>query len=146
MDIIRRNTDYAFRLITAMIDTWATDHVVSAKALSGQAKVSYALTCKLLQRLQKEGYIQSTMGSKGGFRLARPPEQITFLEIIEAIQGPLCVNRCQLSSFSCPLKGKCPLHGKFLSLQKEMIGYLKNMNIGQLVNPDTKGTDDESHF
>lgn len=142
MDVIRRNTDYAFRIITMLKRTWGSDNVLSARILSKQLSVPYSLTCKLLQRLQREGYIESIMGPRGGFKLSKPPGQITFLELIETIQGPISINRCQMESFSCPLENKCPLCGKFLTLQKEMVNYLKQVTIGQLTENDGEGIGD----
>ncbi len=132
MDLIRRNTDYALRLVVALV---ANDHIgkiLSAKVLSERNKVPYSLACKLLQKYQQAGIIKSTMGPKGGFILARRPSEITFLELIEVIQGPVQINRCMLGSFACPMQERCPLHPKLADLQEEMQRYLRNTTLAEL--------------
>ena len=134
MDIIRRNTDYALRLITLLTGYFKKGTSVSARNLSKIAVVPYPLTCKLLQKLQKQNIVISTMGPKGGYGLARNPEHISFLEIVETIQGPIHVNRCFLGQYKCPLKGRCPLHGKLKRLQDEIVDSLRNTKIAELTS------------
>ena len=57
MDIIRRNTDYALRIMTLLVGLSKQKEAVSARSLSEQAAVPYPLTCKLLQRLQKSDIV-----------------------------------------------------------------------------------------
>ena len=132
MDIIRRNTDYALRLITLLTGYFQKKASISARNLSKLAAVPYPLTCKLLQKLQKQNIVRSTMGPKGGYGLARNPDQISFLEIVETIQGPIRVNRCLLGPYKCPLKAHCPLHGKLMSLQDDIVRSLRNTKIAEL--------------
>jgi Rrf2 family protein len=56
---------------------------------------------KILQKLAKAGILISHKGSMGGFSLAKPPEEITLAEIIEAVQGPIAINWCEVSEEVC---------------------------------------------
>ena len=132
MDLIRRNTDYALRLAAALAAQYDTGKVLSARMLSQNNNVPYSLACKLLQKYQQAGIVKSTMGPKGGFSLARRPSEITFLELIEVIQGPIRVNRCLLEPFACPMKERCPLHPKLADLQEEMQRHLRNTTLAEL--------------
>lgn len=133
MDIIRRNTDYALRIMSLLARFSDKKASVSARNLSAQAAVSYPLTCKLLQTLQKKDIVKSAMGPKGGYLLSRNPAQISFLDVIETIQGPIRINRCFLGPYKCPLKGNCPLHVKLIGLQNGIIDSLKNTKISELI-------------
>ena len=133
MDILRRNTDYALRIMTLLADFFQRKESISARILSKLSAVPYPLTCKLLQKLQKKEIVKSEMGPKGGYGLARNPEQISFLDVVETIQGPISVNRCFLGRYKCPLKQKCPLHGKLMGLQNGIIDTLQNTKISELV-------------
>jgi DNA-binding IscR family transcriptional regulator len=53
--------------------------------LAKDNEVSYALTCKILQKLAKAGIVESTMGPIGGFRLSKEPDDIEFKQIVEAV-------------------------------------------------------------
>ena len=133
MDIIRRNTDYALRLMTLLVDFSQQKESLSARRLSEKAAVPYPLTCKLLQQLQKNEIVKSAMGPKGGYFLARSPSQISFLDVIQTIQGPISINRCFMGRYKCPLKGKCPLHRKLIGLQNGIIDSLQNTKLSELV-------------
>ena len=138
MELIRRDTDYAFRLAAALTGNYGREKALSAKVLAKDAQVSYALTCKILQKLAHAGIAESVMGPKGGWKLAKKPEKVQFRHIIEAIQGPVMVNKCLLGGFKCPVKGKCPAHPKMAKLQTQIVGYLKELNLKEFVTNETE--------
>ncbi len=133
MDIIRRNTDYALRLAVGLAGAYRHGRQVSVRKLAQENNVPYAITSKLLQKLQNSGVLKSTMGSRGGFQLNRPPAEITFLEIVEAIQGRISVNKCLLGHYACPMKRNCPLHPKLAGLQTDIIRHLKETTLEQTI-------------
>jgi Rrf2 family protein len=73
----------------------------SAGELSQILKVSQAHLAKVMQRLVKEGMVSSTRGPKGGFILGKPAEEISFLSIYEAIEGPMTSVSCLLAQPVC---------------------------------------------
>ena len=86
MEIIRRNTDYALRLMVNLGVNRKEDFI-SSRELAKEEEVSHQLACKLLQKLHAAGLVESSMGAKGGFRLAKSPAKINLFEIIEIIQA-----------------------------------------------------------
>ena len=138
MELIRRDTDYAFRLAAALTANFRAEKALSAKVLAKDAQVSYALTCKILQKLAHAGIAASVMGPKGGWKLAKDPEKVQFRHVIEAIQGPVMVNKCLLGGFKCPLKGQCPAHPKMAKLQTQIVGYLKELTLKEFVNTENE--------
>ncbi len=132
MDIIRRNTDYALRAMVHLASRYGQE-VVSAKTIAQEQDFSYALASKLMQRLQKAGLIESTMGVCGGFQLARDPSQISLLDVIEAIQGPISLNKCLLGVKVCKRHGTCPIRQRLGSLQSDMTACLEDTSLGELV-------------
>lgn len=134
MELIRRDTDYAFRLVAQLAGATELDRAISARILADENEVSYALACKILQKLVRAGIVESTMGPKGGFRLALPPAKVQFKQVIEAVQGPVRVNKCLLGDFKCPLKGKCPAHPKMAKLQAQINGFLRELTLQEFAN------------
>lgn len=132
MDIIRRNTDYALRAMVNLADNYEK-RLVSSRTISVQEKITYQLTCKLMQKLHKAKLITSSMGPKGGFALNREPEKISLLEIIEVVQEPLNLNRCLLTYFECPNKNKCAIRPKLVKLQAYIGNYLNNMTLADII-------------
>lgn len=137
MDILRRNTDYALRLAVNLAHHYG-DGAVSTRVLSDEEGVSYQLACKLMQKLHGAGLVESDMGPKGGFRLGRSPEEVAILEVIEAIQGPLRLNRCLLGEGACDRQKTCPIRVKIGTLQEQMDRYLGAVTLGELAQ--TRGS------
>lgn len=133
MELIRRDTDYAFRLAAQLAGAYGQDRALSARVLAKDNCVSYTLACKILQKLTHAGIVESVMGPKGGFRLAKQPETIPFSQLIAAIQGPVSVNKCLLGGFKCPMKGKCPARPKMADLQNKINGYLNELTLQEFV-------------
>jgi Rrf2 family protein len=143
MDILRRNTDYALRL---MIDLAGrrNDAAVSTRVLATGQEVSYQLACKLMQQLHDARLVESCMGPKGGFRLGRPAGQISLRDVIEVVQGPLRINRCLMSDAACPRQKKCPVRKKIGTLQGRMDEYLGSVTLAELARPRGNGTQTDS--
>jgi Rrf2 family protein len=138
MELIRRDTDYALRLTARLAKTYAGEKTLSARTMARDNKVSYPLTCKLLQKLAQAGIVESVMGPKGGFRLARDPAAIRLADIIEVIQGPISVNKCGMGDFACPMQCDCGLHPKMLALQKQIHEFLYSMNLSEFLQKENK--------
>ncbi len=131
MDIVRRNTDYALRAMINLAGHCGNEPV-SAREAARQGDIPYQLACKILQRLNNERLVKSSMGAKGGFRLSREPSKITVLQVIEAIQGPVRLNRCLLSADGCPRQRSCPVKPKLTELQKFISSYLDSITLDEL--------------
>ncbi len=125
MDILRRNTDYALRAMINLGTNYGGE-TKSARDISEAENVSYQLTCKLLQKLSRAGFIESEMGKKGGYKLSKSPSDITVKQIVEAVQGPVLLNRCLGKGYVCEKMENCPIHKKLnewqSSLDEEMAG------------------------
>jgi len=137
MDIVRRNTDYALRAMVNLARNY-NEGPVSSRTVSKQENVPYQLSCKLMQKLNNTGLVTSCMGPKGGFGLSREPSKINLLEIIEAVQNPISLNRCILSKETCPQQKHCAVRPKLVKLQEYIGGYLGNITLAELVPGRTK--------
>ena len=131
MDVIRRNTDYAIRAAVNLA-SGRGDGVVTAAEIAEIEQIDYELACKLLQKLKKKKIVKSIMGSKGGYILRKKPSEISILEVIEAIQGPVSLNRCVMDTGFCSRKRSCPVSKNLAKLQKTMNNYLKSVQLNKL--------------
>lgn len=132
MDILRRNTDYALRLMVSLAKH-GPDGSISTRALAEEQDVPYQLACKLMQQLHACKLVESCMGSRGGFRLDREPGRISLLDVVEVIQGRLSLNRCLLSKTCCPRIATCPVRAKMGELQSQMDEYLGKVTLADLI-------------
>ena len=136
MNVIRQETDYALRLM-AVLATPNDERPksVSTRVLAEKSDVSYEFACKILQKLHEAGLIESVMGPKGGYKLHKDAHDITLLEVISAVQGPLSVNDCMCG---CARKEKCPLSSKMEELQKQMDDFLNKISLEEAIKERIK--------
>ncbi len=137
MDVLRRNTDYALRAIVNLAAHYGNEPV-STRTIAVEEDISYQLACKLMQKLQNAKFVKSCMGPKGGFRLTREPSMITLLEVVEAIQGPISLNRCLLGVDACPKQMGCKVRARLVGLQECIYEYLSGITLDELLQG--KGT------
>lgn len=131
MDVVRRNTDYAVRLMVNLARQYGHGPV-STRVAASEEDVSYPLACKLMQKLHGSKLIESCMGPKGGFSIGREPSQITLLEVVEAIQGPISLNRCLLSSDACDRQLDCVVRQKLVGVQQSIVEGLSSITFADL--------------
>lgn len=133
MDVVRRNTDYAVRLMVNLARQYGQGPV-STRVAASEEGVSYPLACKLMQKLHGSKLIESCMGPKGGFSLGREPSEITLLEVVEAIQGQISVNRCLLGVDACSRQMTCAVRSKLAGVQENIRTSLASITFDDLSN------------
>lgn len=139
VDVVRRNTDYALRLIVNLARNH-NDGPVSTRAAAEEEGVPYQLACKLMQRLHKSELVKSCMGPKGGFSLGKEPSQISLRDVVETIQGPISVNRCLVAADACERQKDCGARIKLAELQRYIRDYLDRITVDELLNNSGHGT------
>ena len=126
-------TDYAMRLMyeTARLGPGAQENV---GVLAERAGVPYDFARQIANRLTHEGLLISKRGSKGGFLLARPAEEITLLDIFGAMGELPTLSLCTHEENSCPRADLCPLHcGIWLPLDAMIEAQLKSLTLAEAV-------------
>jgi Rrf2 family protein len=88
-----------------VLGSWTKDSRATSKALAEFHGVPKDYLLKALQALSSAGLVESALGPKGGYRLAKPAEQISFLEIVEAVEGRKSTFNCQEIRQNGPCKG-----------------------------------------
>lgn len=96
---LSQSVTYAIHAVLRLAENRHTSPVSCGK-LAEQGKMPERFLLQILRDLAKQGILLSTRGGGGGFTLGRQPEDISLLEVIEAVDGPLCA--------SLPLKGSFP--------------------------------------
>ena len=87
---------------------------------------------KILQKLARADIVKSYRGVKGGFQLARKPREITLLDVIEAIQGPVVMNICALDKKMCRLSNTCTIHPVWVDVRKQVEKMLTKKTFASL--------------
>lgn len=81
----------------------------SAREVSGRTGIPQPVLTNILHRLLHSGLLVSTMGSKGGYRISRSPEEITLAQIIDSIEGMFMLTLCCGDETDCAAGNACEL-------------------------------------
>lgn len=119
---------------------------LSTKEIAAKLRASEAHLSKVLQRLGKVGLVDSTRGPKGGFCLAKAADDISLLEVYEAIEGPLQDSVCLLGEPVCQGE-ECILGGLLEMVNQQAREHLGGTFLSDLadvyeVTQDEKGQKD----
>ena len=93
---------------------------------------------KILRSLVRGGLLQSTRGVHGGFALAKPATDISLLDVIEAIEGPLALTECLPDGGSCEWASDCPANPVWYEVQEGMANILRRASLERLVSARRK--------
>ncbi len=116
---------------TALILAEEPDRWVQTTELADRMDTSRAHIAKVLQRLAKAGIVDSSRGSHGGFRLAGGPDEITLLDVYEAVEGPLVPPTCLLKKPICD--GCCAVGGVIRRMNEELREQLASTSLTRLM-------------
>lgn len=126
--ILSRSSIYGLRasvLLAAKRETGFTN----IRELSDELDLSFYFLTKVLQRLTAAGIVESCKGPKGGVRLKEHPDDISFMDIIVAIEGELNLHECVLGLNNCGNASPCRFHGKWSGLKKEILELLRETRL-----------------
>lgn len=106
----------------------------TADRISAEARIPRRLLSRILAELSRAGLVQSDQGRGGGSRLARPPEEITLREAVEATEGPFGVTRCIMQDRTCGTGIPCAMHEAWLNGQRAILEYLEDQTLADFVS------------
>lgn len=133
-------TDYSFRVVLylAALEPGA---IVSAKDISTHENVPMRFLLKTLRSLVKAGILRSYRGPDGGYALAKEPKDISLRDVVEAVEGPLFINRCFIDKDYCSKQwaASCPVHQALSDIQQKLVEELDKHNFAGLLATYRKG-------
>lgn len=108
--------------------------VVMIDEVSREEKIPKSFAAKIFQSLVKAGLVRSNRGTGGGFALQKEPQEITVLEVIEAIEGRIAFQRCLIEPTACEHSGGCALCGLFEEAQDRVKQTFSQTTLADLAN------------
>ena len=125
--------DYAVVMMAAAARHCGGVARLNARMLSDETGVPLATAQKLVSRLSAAGLIESTRGTGGGLRLARPPSAITLADIVEAVEGPIAMTACVDSgAHDCAIEGECRVKPHWNAVNDAVRDALANVSLASL--------------
>jgi Rrf2 family protein len=130
---ITRQADYALRAMLYLARLESNKRAPTSDIAQKQ-HIPPSFLAKIISQLSIAGLIQTSRGAHGGVSMARSPEKISLLEVVEAIDGPIALNECTGGLGSCSFGDDCPLRPIWCETQVELVNKLKATNFAQFVS------------
>ncbi len=99
--------DYAVRIVECLA---AAGQKVDARTIAEETHVPLRFALKILRKLVADDIIVSYKGAHGGYMLAHPAGEITLRQVIESVEGPYVISRCQQGEYCCTHTASCRFH------------------------------------
>src|SRR5260221_1089311 len=125
---ISRKIDYGLRAMIHLSGLPA-GKIASLQDLSTRLHVPREFLAKILKVLTGSGLVRSSRGAHGGYQLARPPREISFLEVIEAVEGPVQLNVCLDHKDRCDVSAGCTMYHVLKSGQDRMLEVYRRASL-----------------
>lgn len=129
---ITRQADYALRAMLFLSELTPGERAPT-KFIAETMRIPPSFLAKIISQLSIAGLINTTRGARGGVWLSRPPDRISVLEVVEAIDGPISLSECSASALGCPFGETCPIRPIWCDSQRSLVARLRDTSFGQLI-------------
>jgi Rrf2 family protein len=140
---ISRKIEYGLRAMLYLA-AQPEGSLVPFREIAERMNVPQEFLAKILKKLVREGLASSTRGAHGGYTLGRPAAQITFLDVIEAMEGKVQVNLCSAHSSACNFGTDCTMTEVWQLGQARMLEVFRHARLDRLAMRGLKGQAAES--
>jgi Rrf2 family protein len=134
---ITRQADYAVRAVL-YLSKMGPEMRAATSQIAQEQQIPPSFLAKIVSQLSVAGLLQTSRGARGGVSLARTPEQISLLEVVEAIDGPILLNECVAGNGVCTFGDDCPIQPVWCDAQSELIHRLKSTTFDRFVKNGQK--------
>jgi FeS assembly SUF system regulator len=128
---LSKKADYAL-IAVRHLATHSANRSHSAADIAEAYGISAPLLQKVLQRLARHGLVTARHGSSGGYQLARNPKEISALEVISAVDGPLMITSCVTSHGACEQSSTCTVREPLRRVNETIAQVLRTVTISQM--------------
>lgn len=120
--------------LRALIYLAQTGELTTAGNISSEAQIPRRLLARILAKLSHAGLVESYEGRGGGSRLARPPEDITLRNAVEATEGPFEITQCVMEQRACGEGKPCLVHEAWEEGQETILEYLEAQTLSEFIS------------
>ncbi|MGC4118662.1 MAG: Rrf2 family transcriptional regulator [Myxococcales bacterium] len=131
--LLSRTAAAAVTAVTALAEAWTEDEshgALRAQEIAERKGLPAPFVAKLLVQLSSRGLVTGARGRGGGYRLARPPEEITLYDVVAPLERWSEATICPFQRRLCTASSNCPLHDDILALHERALAILKQTALG----------------
>src|SRR5438270_12817435 len=107
-------------------------HACSANGIAEEYGISATLMAKVLQKLAHKFIVAAKHGSSGGYQLSKEPSQISALDVISAIDGPVLITSCVTNHGDCDATQRCSVKEPLRRVNESILSVLGSVTIAQM--------------
>lgn len=133
---LSKRGDYVMRSAIALARAFDSGTPRKIREVVAETDLPRTFASQILADLVRAGLAVSKAGRDGGYWLARPPEEISVLEVVEAAEGPLRAERCALGDGPCRWETVCPLHETWVAATARLNGLLAETSLAEVALRD----------
>lgn len=133
---ITRQADYAVRAVLHLARSGNTERSATS-TIAREQNIPPSFLAKIISQLSIAGLLHTSRGARGGVTLAREPKDITLLEVVEAIDGPIQLNECVANNGACTFEENCPIRPVWCDAQDELVNRLRGTNFADMLVTST---------
>ena len=130
---LTRECDYAIRIVR----TLAEGIKKTVEEIAQDEQIPYKYTYKIVKKLENAGFLDSTRGRIGGYRLKRALENFTLADVIMAIDPERFLNECLKKDSDCPFKANkdqpCTVHHELVRIQKLLLSEFSSKSLATVL-------------
>lgn len=130
---ITRQADYAVRAVL-YLSKLGSERRAATSQIAQEQQIPPSFLAKIVSQLSVAGLLQTSRGARGGVSLARSPEEISVLEVVEAIDGPILLNECVTHGGVCVFGDTCQVRPLWCDAQSELVTRLKSTTFDSFAN------------
>lgn len=121
---ITRQADYAVRAVLYLTKI-GPDNRAATSQIAQEQEIPPSFLAKIVSQLSVAGLLQTSRGARGGVSLSRSPAEISLLEVVEAIDGPILLNECVSGTGTCTRGDECPIQAIWCDVQADLVQRLR---------------------
>lgn len=129
---LSKKADYGLIAVKHLAGYRNEPHACSANEIAEAYGISVTLMAKVLQKLARQNLIAAKHGSSGGYQLAKSPDQISALDVITAIDGPVLITSCVTNHGNCDATAKCSVREPLRRVNESILQVLGTVKISQM--------------
>lgn len=129
---LSKKSDYALMAMKHLATRTDGGASASAREISEAYDIPLELLAKVLQRLVRARLLVSVQGTRGGYRMGRPPSQISVADVIQAVDGPVTVTACSTDDHNCDQYSKCSIRDPLWKIKNRILDALNTVSVAEM--------------
>ena len=135
--LLNQTAEYALRAMAVLSIRWPEARVTSSE-LAAEGNVPGHYVSKVMRRLVLADLVDAQRGHRGGFRLARSPAEISFMEVLEAVDFQTEEKRCAFGLGQCNPQSPCTLHPAYSVLSDCFVTWARTTTLMSTTTGDAQ--------